>query len=949
MPLSFAALLGGVCTLIGTSTNLVIAGLLQDQKDKYGEVEISLLELGRYGVPISMIGIAYVILVTPILLARKDRDKIMLLPDNDTAEDLLLGARIMPWSPAAERTIRRSGFRDTGGIYLVRVHRFATGSIHHAVGPEFVLSVGDILYFTGVIETFGDFCAEHGLQVVTNELQEQIQEGGVADKDPGTSTAHSTRTLHDDNSQVAPLQDSIEDAVLPPMGCPLQAIPEEGNNTIGYTLQSLMEAHPVDRMRVIHRMEDAIRGDVEASNKILSDRNRVVIVDDKNKLVVIAVDTIDRSGLLLDISKSLLEQQLELHHTEAAVRKNRSLSIWRCIINNNNSTGAGAGAGALLDQKELWSVLQALLVRHSGLQQGLRVMRARVLQGSRLVGAKAGADFRKTYKACLVAIQKGGKTALSSATFDANDILVLQVEDGSPLLQTPPEGFYDDLTLMHGGKRRAASSVPRGFISGLCGSKTSRFSPPDPDGGEQKMELDLAETGSSQDPEILKEIEAVWKDLQMLTSSTDTSKSTSATASREFLIAMKVEASSTLVGQTVAQGSIDKLPDLFLVSIERPVHVPNAGAEVSSFSAIALSEPLEAGDVLWFSGTASSVGDLRKIPGLVSYQSDHVDKMNTKVYDRRLVQAVVARKGPLVGKTVKEVRFRAQYGAAVIAVQREAERIQEHPGNIKLQAGDVLLLEAGLSFMNGKIRNDPSFILVSEVEDSAPPRLRMLMPALVLTVGAYGCYMAKLSALWGCAMVAAILMVAFGILSESEARDAIKWEIYTAIASAFGIGTALVNSGVAGSIANFLVNVGNAIGFGDAGLLGAVYLATVLISQVVANNAAAALIFPIAMDAAVSTGTDLKLMSFSIMLAASAAFMTPFGYQTNLMVMGPGGYTTGDFLVFGTPMQIVLLFATVIFLVAPWWICWLVSVAILVAASAFRIMNDLQNKKQKMS
>ena len=412
---------------------------------------------------------------------------------------------------------------------------------------------------------------------------------------------------------------------------------------------------------------------------------------------------------------------------------------------------------------------------------------------------------------------------------------------------------------------------------------------------------------------------------------------------------MKVEPSSQLIGKTAAQAGIDKLPDLFLVSLERSVSIPDTGTEVLSLSAVALSEPFEAGDVLWFSGTAASVGDLRKIPGLVSYENKEVRKMNEKVYNRRLVQAVVARRGPLVGKTVKEARFRTQYGAAVIAVHREGQRVHEHPGNIKLHAGDVLLLEAGPSFMSTKVQQDRSFTLVAEVENSAPPRLRMVIPALILTLGAYGCFMGNLSTLFGCAMVAAILMVALGIISESEARNAIRWEIYLTIASAFGIGTALVNSGVANGVARFLVKVGNGIGMGDAGILGAVYLSTVLISQIVANNAAAALIFPIAMDAAATTGTDLKLMSFTIMLAASAAFMTPFGYQTNMMVMGPGGYTTRDFLIFGIPMQIVLLVASTICLVSPFWMCWVISFAIFVAASLFRIFSDLKNSKQNKS
>jgi di/tricarboxylate transporter len=226
----------------------------------------------------------------------------------------------------------------------------------------------------------------------------------------------------------------------------------------------------------------------------------------------------------------------------------------------------------------------------------------------------------------------------------------------------------------------------------------------------------------------------------------------------------------------------------------------------------------------------------------------------------------------------------------------------------------------------------------------------MLIPAVLLTVGAYGCYVAKLSTLFGTGMVAAILMVALGVLSEAEFRAAIRWEIYLTIAPAFGVSQALINSGVAGTVAGFIVKIGSAIGLGDAGLLGAVYLSTVLISQLVANNAAAALIFPIAMDAAERTGTDLTLMAYNIMFAASAAFMTPFGYQTNLMVMGPGGYSTTDFLVFGTPMQVVMLVATTAFLVVKeWWISWIVAFGVVVGVSFIRLGQDMRklnhNKK----
>lgn len=285
---------------------------------------------------------------------------------------------------------------------------------------------------------------------------------------------------------------------------------------------------------------------------------------------------------------------------------------------------------------------------------------------------------------------------------------------------------------------------------------------------------------------------------------------------------------------------------------------------------------------------------------------------------------------------MRSVRFRTKYGAAVIAVHREGKRVHDHPGQIKLQGGDVLLLEAGPTFIKQNADNDQSFALLAEVEDSAPPRLEKLIPALILTVAMLVVYTAGGASLFVCALVASILMVALCIMTEQEARNAVKWDVYVTIACSFGIGTALVNSGVASGIATGLVFVGESLSIGDAGLYGAVYLATFLISSVVTNNAAAVLLFPIAMDAAEQTGADPLLMSYTLMLGASASFMSPFGYQTNLLIYGPGGYKFADFVMMGGPMQIVLwLFSvTIISIEHIWWPSWVISLTLFFAVAS---------------
>ncbi|KAL3795556.1 hypothetical protein HJC23_009269 [Cyclotella cryptica] len=973
IPLSFASILGGTCTLIGTSTNLVVQGLLLERYPNDPSMSIGLFDLGEFGVPIALIGMTYVLIASPYLLPGSGRRKESALPDDDGT--ILMGARLTRWSPAAGRSVKRSGLRDTGGIYLVSVYRAATGNVHRAVGQEFVLNVDDILYFTGMVEEFGSFCQEHGLEVVTNEHDV------VRQSEQETKMLASAQSLPGEIGGTEAVNFSESNETLPLTIDTNPASPQ----------QKALVSADLEKIQAINRISDMIRGD-HSLQPVMEEKSQtyestslngpakvVVVFDtqDLHDMVIIGVNSHDRPGLLLDISRRLHSMGLQLHHTEAAVVSTRSFSVWRCELLEEHSN---------LDADEIMSSLKELLNNDGGSEavkrRGLSVVRAVVTESSRLAGKRLEhVDFRELYKAAIIAVQKADKSEvshLSQILFASGDVLVLQADDDSPLLVRPPDGFYNQtkgnshffrgLTLKRStneartldesrnGSRRTTNIAIKESVGHDSPSQLDEH-PVDVESGAGNLPSNTVTNNSDQHACSTKnnvegannEMNDVWLDLRVLFPEKGNSEE-SLNLSREYLAAMKISPKSQHAKKTVDQAGLDKLTGLFIVQVERPVPVansrlglqsPNNGSGVSvgsiggslkiSTIPVQPDDQLEEGDIIWFAGSANAIADLRKIPGLVSSEDDELKKIDEKVHDRRLVQAVIARKGPLVGKTAAQVGFRTRYGAAVIAVHRDGTRVQDHPGNIKLQAGDVLLLEAGPTFISRNTDNQHSFALISEVKDSKPPRLNKLIPALVLVVAMLAVVTAGISSLLVCGLITCIIMVTFGIISQQECREAVNWEVYVTIACAFGIGTALTNSGLANLLAEGLVSLGEAMGIGVAGLYGSVYLATFLISNIVTNNAAAALMFPIAMEAADQTNADPLLMSYNLMLAASASFMSPFGYTTNLLIYGPGGYTVKDFLYFGTPMQIILWILTTVILSnnsTMWYLSWIWTSAV---------------------
>ncbi len=378
---------------------------------------------------------------------------------------------------------------------------------------------------------------------------------------------------------------------------------------------------------------------------------------------------------------------------------------------------------------------------------------------------------------------------------------------------------------------------------------------------------------------------------------------------KEYVVRMRVKPGCELIGKTILEAGLRNLKGLFLVEIER---------RGKSLGPVSSNEIIEEGDHLLFAGITSAVIDLCDIPGLVPVEAD---LHNIRGY---LVEAVVSSNSPVVGKTIKECSFRGRYGAAVLAVHRNGERILSKIGSIKLRPGDTLLLLAAHNFVNNW-KNSQDFYLISPLRPVKPKvyhKSYLVLAILIMMIFAatFGRYLPMVGGehitMLHAALVAAVLLVAFRCVSVEEARNAIRFDVLITIACALGICKGLQNSGVAETVAGFVINAVH--GIGPVGVLASVYILTALFTSLITNNAAAALVFPIAYSAALKIGADPKPFFVAVAVAASSSFLTPIGYQTNLIVQGAGGYKFGDYFKVGFPLSLLFFLVSMIVIPMYW-------------------------------
>ncbi|MDO3385490.1 SLC13 family permease [Gilvimarinus sp. SDUM040013] len=372
---------------------------------------------------------------------------------------------------------------------------------------------------------------------------------------------------------------------------------------------------------------------------------------------------------------------------------------------------------------------------------------------------------------------------------------------------------------------------------------------------------------------------------------------------REFTLEVAIASDGPLVGRTVEEAGLRNLKRIYLAEIER---------QGTIIPAVSSEEPLQAGDRLVFAGDTEAISDLLRIKGIVP-STDGEPTLASERRERRLVEAVISPHSHCINQTVRDSHFRERYGAAVLAVARNGERVPGNLGTTTLKPGDSLLLEARPAFVSRQKYNK-DFLLVSDL-GTEPPRHQRAFLSWAILVGIVLAAAFGVLSMLNAALLGAAAMMVTGCCSAQQAQKSLDPTVLLTIASSFALGNAMYKTGVAQWLADGLLTMG--LGH-PLLILFSTYVVVWLLTESITNNAAAILMVPVVLEMTEKASLNPEPFMLVVMMAASASFSTPLGYQTNLMVYGPGGYKFTDFLKAGVPMSILVGTTTVAVLSLGW-------------------------------
>ena len=375
----------------------------------------------------------------------------------------------------------------------------------------------------------------------------------------------------------------------------------------------------------------------------------------------------------------------------------------------------------------------------------------------------------------------------------------------------------------------------------------------------------------------------------------------------EYLTEVVVREDSPLVGRTVSEGLGETEFDVDLVQLIRGDRV---------FPEPLGSRMVRAGDIFAVRTDRDTLVELSDVEGLDLLPEAQVDEEELELAGERdnLVEVVVGPGSSLVGESLVSSNFRQRYDATVLAHRRGQELLRRRMDHVRLRVGDTLLVQGPADSIE-RLDATRDFIVAQRID--RPDYRRSKIPvAIGVVLGVVGLAALDVLPIVVAALAGALCMVVTGCLDPTEVYDAVQWDVVFLLAGVIPLGAALENTGGADLLADLVVE--SATVLPPVGVLAVLYLVTALLTNVISNNASVVLMIPVAYEAALQLDVNTFSFILAVTFAASTAFMTPVGYQTNLFVYGPGGYRFSDYLRVGTPLQLVFTVVTTVGIAFFW-------------------------------
>ncbi|MEL6444829.1 MAG: SLC13 family permease [Bacteroidota bacterium] len=376
---------------------------------------------------------------------------------------------------------------------------------------------------------------------------------------------------------------------------------------------------------------------------------------------------------------------------------------------------------------------------------------------------------------------------------------------------------------------------------------------------------------------------------------------------RSYTFELHVVPDGALVGKTVEAAGLRDLENAYLTSIRR-----RSGEGERNTTPARPDTVLQSDDALLFTGDVEAVGRLLAQDGL-AHPVEPIPRPQRRTLP--LFEAVLSPSSDLVGKTLRQVDFRNRFGGVVLAIQRSEEPLRGRIGRTRLRAGDLLLIESHSGFAS-QVQGRRDFALMASLGRPVAAASKKAPIALAILLGFIVIVGFGLMPLATVAVAAALGVIVTGCINGSQARNAIDWGVLVMIAAALGIGQAVEATGLANVAALAIESV--AADLGVLGTLILLYAVTNVLAELVTNKAAVALMFPVALSVAADLGVDPKAFALAITIGSAASFLTPIGYQTNLMVMSAGRYRYTDYTRAGLLLSFLIMGVTVSVIAWRW-------------------------------